>query len=554
MGPEETTRKHPVFSLGLLFCLLALSGCADTETLAPTRGYILISLDTLGAGHLGCYGYERNTSPFLDSLAARATLFENAVAQYPITLSSHMSIFTGLYPAEHAVGPFNSTLSPAIETIPEVFQRNGFRTAGYTEGGLAAGHFGFSRGFDEFSDKVGKKETTNVERTFARGLEFLKSLDSDDRFFLFLHTYSVHGPYWPPEPYRDLYWKTAPNDDFPPTVRNLSRVKRGYRTISDEEIDYWKSLYDAGINYLDDMVRDLFADLEQVGLLEDVTIVITSDHGEQFMQHGSVGHGHVYHHDLHVPLIVLHPQQSDPRRVQSLVQSIDISPTLYELAGIRPEGGLSGLSLVPYLEGESATLHNEAYAERHRRRFQGSSVYRQEEDRILQFIRFSPEVEDDGGSWFTRSGSFDTEESKTSFRVKSFHEPRSMLVSVDGEPYETFDLNETWTTIDLEFPDDGIKRTITLSTDQCSAPELGGVSSMDCLSFKVQGDSLERTELYDVTNDPWGATDLSRTMEGLSQTLDDRLQAYRWEPVAPPETKELDPELRDRLEALGYVK
>src|SRR4029077_17254045 len=116
----------------------ALVGCGRGAGPAPraTRGYVVVSIDTLRADHLGCYGYRQPPSPFLDSLARRATLFEQAYAQYPSTLVSHMSMFTGLQPREHGVFPPNSVLPAEVETFPEVFQRHGFRTAGFTEGGF----------------------------------------------------------------------------------------------------------------------------------------------------------------------------------------------------------------------------------------------------------------------------------------------------------------------------------------------------------------------------------------------------------------------------------
>ncbi|MGB5400530.1 MAG: sulfatase-like hydrolase/transferase, partial [Thermoanaerobaculia bacterium] len=152
--------------------LLLTLGCEaePTKTLAPTRGFILISIDTLRADHLSCYGYTRVTSPFIDTLAARGVLFENAFVQLPGTLPSHMSIFTGLYPAEHGVYPPDGVLSPEIPTLPEIFQANGFRTGGFTEGGYVDGDYGFARGFEVFSDRAGQVES-DVEETFGRGLE-----------------------------------------------------------------------------------------------------------------------------------------------------------------------------------------------------------------------------------------------------------------------------------------------------------------------------------------------------------------------------------------------
>ena len=191
----RSRRSHPEhrFRVALVAALVA-AGCGgapvgpggDAE-LQTTRGQILISLDTLSAAHLGAYGYELPTSPFFDALAARGALFENAFVQYPSTLVSHMSIFTGLYPQQHGVYPPSYRLSPAIATLPERFAAAGFRTAGHTEGGFVGHGYGFARGFDEFTDPR-VEHTTDIEKTLEKGLAFLRRLGAEDRFFLFLHT------------------------------------------------------------------------------------------------------------------------------------------------------------------------------------------------------------------------------------------------------------------------------------------------------------------------------------------------------------------------------
>ena len=346
-------------AMAVAAALASLAGCAGSgpetdearSAPRPTRGYILISLDTLGAKHLGAYGSRRPTSPFFDSLAARGMLFENAFVQYPSTLVSHMSIFTGLYPQQHGVYPPSYRLSPEIGTLPERFSQAGFRTAGHTEGGFVGHGYGFARGFDEFTDPR-VKHTTDIEKTFEKGLAFLRGLGAEDRFFLFLHTYSIHDPYEPPEPYASLFWPGEPPSSM--TGLPIGGVNAGLVDVDDREIDYFQALYDGGVRYADDVLAGSSTSCASSMLEEQTTIVVTSDHGEEFRQHGRVGHTQLYPETLHVPLLVLHPDLPDGRRVPELVQSIDLAPTLLEMAGVEPLVGAAGRSLVPLMERPAA--------------------------------------------------------------------------------------------------------------------------------------------------------------------------------------------------------
>ncbi len=263
-------------------CLLIPTGCALRGERLP-RGIVLVSIDTLRADHLGAYGYARPTSPFFDELAQRGTLFERAIVQLPGTLPSHMSIFTGLYPAEHGVYPPDNVLAVNVPTLPEVLRAHGFRTAGFTEGGYVDGHYGFERGFDRFADDTGEGSRA-VEATLARGLDFLAGLQRDERFFLFLHTYVVHDPYDPPPPYERLFWEDSPPAEaWEPTGPNLTAVNRGERTVTPATVRYFEALYDGSIRYFDDRLRAFFARLDELGLTDETTIVLTSDHGEEFL-------------------------------------------------------------------------------------------------------------------------------------------------------------------------------------------------------------------------------------------------------------------------------
>ena len=537
------------------------SGCAREGQPKPRGRFILISLDTLRADHLGAYGYGRPTSPFLDSLARRGTLFENAVVQLPGTLPSHMSIFTGLYPAEHGVYP-EAALSPLIRTLPEVLRALGFRTAGHTEGGYMAGRYGFARGFEEWSDdppmveRAGQlvKSTEAVKRTFQRGLEFLRRVRDPDAFFLLLHTYSIHDPYDPPEPYRSLYWPGPPPPGaFPAKGQDLAAFNRGERALAKGAVEYYKALYDAQINYTDDVLREFFAGLGELGLAGSVTVIITSDHGEEFLEHGKLVHEQVYHESLHVPLLVLQPGQQAGRRVPTLVQSIDLASTVYELAGVpqarRPS--MSGRSLVPLLEGSGAPIGREAYAEAF---VTGDrALYRQTEEGLVQYLRRQPPIARDG-IWVTRSTSLETFSPAIEFWAMSYHEPRALRIRVDGKPLRTERLETSGRWFRVPLPVNG-KQRVDLDSPGCRSPaSLGESADARCLSFLLQGLSPSRAELYDLTRDPRSGVDLSDERSPLARELAARLDAMRFTRAAEPAAAPLDPQQEERLRALGYVR
>ncbi|TNF77866.1 MAG: hypothetical protein EP299_04155 [Acidobacteria bacterium] len=280
-APSKRSRRVVWVAVAALGSLL-LGGCrpeahapAGSQArgrLQPTRGYIVIALDALRADHLGAYGYDRPTSPFLDSLAARSAVVDWAIAPYPGTLVSNLSLFTGLYPPQHGVYPPSGVLAAEIPTLPELFLASGFRTAGHTEGGFMAGGYGFARGFEEFTDTAHDAEA-DIERTFERGLDFLRGLAEEDRFFLFLHTYSPHDPYDPPEPWRSELWPGEPPPGPPPTGPTLRAFNAGEVELTAETLAFYRALYDASIRYTDEVLAGFFAELEALGLVDETTII-----------------------------------------------------------------------------------------------------------------------------------------------------------------------------------------------------------------------------------------------------------------------------------------
>lgn len=522
---------------------------------APTRGYILISIDALRADHLGLYGYPRPTSPFLDELARRATVFDHAFAQVPSTLPSHMSMFTGLYPAEHGVFPPSSVLAPEIRTLPEVLLHAGFRTAGHTEGGYVQGGYGFSRGFGEWTDTP-YTDDTDVERTFGRGVAFLKSIRPGERFFLFLHTYTVHDPYWPPETYRKMFWPGPPPPGAgEPSGPHFAAINSGLAETTPEAVEYYKALYDASIRYVDDRLRQLFADLEASGLAADTTVILTADHGEEFREHGRLVHTQIYPECLHIPLIVVQPGQPHGLRIGRLAQTIDYAPTIYDLAGVAPPPGLPGESLKPLFRDPQRAMSGEAYAEVKMLGYEGKALFAESADKLYQ-ATFAAAVMESDGHWVSKETSFDALPPAVEFRAVAFHEPREITATVDGKPAGKLHFETDWKGFRLDLPGSARKHLVRFTTPGCESPLALGIGRDGrCLSFKMYGPPLERRELFELTGDPLAARDLSTERSDLLRDLLARLaSAYDHHPRAAPADQALTEEQVKNLRALGYLQ
>jgi arylsulfatase A-like enzyme len=516
------------------------------------RGIVLISIDTLRADHLGAYGYPLDTSPFFDELSARGTLFEHAIVQLPGTLPSHMTMFTGLYPAQHGVYPPDSVLSSEIPTLPELFHAAGFRTAGFTEGGYTAGHFGFSRGFDVFGDQTPSKPG-GAEYTFNKAREWVDTLQPGDRFFLFVHTYEVHDPYMPPESYRANAWKGQEPDTWEPNGVNLTAASRGRLPVTREAIEYYAALYDACIREVDDVLRGFLEHLWKIRLSRDTTVVITSDHGEEFFEHGSFVHRQVYDETLHVPLLFRRLGQRHGARVPDLVETVDLAPTLLEVAGIEADPSqFAGDSFASRLGGGGRPAENaEAFAE-------GLAeptrvVYRQTDHGL--FALLLTRMEADGG-WVAapRSLSFDWSKPQVSFRVQSYGEPRDLSLYVNGflqrvEPI----VPDVPREIVLALPSDEPKNRVRIEVADCApvgtSPIQGG-----CVGLLLAGITPERRELYRLDEDPLAQVDLSSLRPALVRDLEVAIEGNQLEIKATAGHQDLTVEQVEQLKALGYLQ
>jgi len=537
----------------------ALAACGGPSTPAasrlgpPPRGVIVVSIDALRADALGLYGSPRPTSPFLDRLAERALVFDNAYCQIPSTLPSHLSMFTGLYPSEHGVFPPSDVLAAEIPTLPELFRAAGFRTFGHSEGGYVQGGYGFARGFEEWTDTPYAAES-DIERTFARGAASLARLAPGERFLLFLHTYSVHDPYEPPEPYRTRFWPGPPPDGaFAATGPNFAAFNRNQLRAPDAAAAYYRALYDAGVAYMDDVLARFYGELERLGLAGDTLLVFTSDHGEEFLEHGRYVHTQVYPETLRVPLVVVDPRLTRGRRVERLVELVDLLPTLAEVAGVAVPDGLSGESFAGLLAGDDGRLAGRAYAQDEMLEQQLRTLVLPAGGRPHQVISSRAVLEPDG-YWVSREATFDAAGPALGFRAVAYHEPRDVIVDVGRREAARLRIGTDWASYRVELPP-GAKHVVTLRTESCASPlDLGLGRDRRCLSFKLDGLPLRRLELFDLGADPQAQRDLSVERPDLVRALVQELKRYPETPRAAAAAGELSDEQIRHLKALGYLQ
>jgi arylsulfatase A-like enzyme len=312
--------------------------------LPPPPNVLLVSLDTLRARSVSAYGSPRKTTDAFDRLlAAPGALFEQAIAPFPNTFPSHMSLFTGLYARSHGVTSLVfHRLAPEWRTLAEVLQAARYATAAFTENGFLRAEAGFRRGFGRYVEEKSPvhSDQGEIASTFGQGLAWLRE-HRDVPFFLFLHTYQVHWPYLPPEDYRAYFV----DGSRPPAGAAADLLA-----------------YEQEVRYTDDHLRDVLGELELLGLADRTLVVVTSDHGEEFGEHGQRFHNfQLYGEVLRVPLAMRLPGSIPAGlRVSAPVSLVDVMPTILDLLGLPVPPGLDGSSLVPLLRVPPAPFEGRA--------------------------------------------------------------------------------------------------------------------------------------------------------------------------------------------------
>jgi arylsulfatase A-like enzyme len=317
--------------------LLALCLCACGREARPN--VLLISLDTLRADRVGSYGYHRPTTPFLDELAARGVRFSHAFVNTHCTAPSHATLFTSLYQEAHGVRlhvdpeegvkgkPASYRIDESHVTLAEILRDAGYLTIAVTEGGFLSRTFGLGQGFEQFYDGA-----SNIDHGAIRLLRMLRRHADDPRpVFALLHTYEVHVPYTPPESYRARFgWADSP---YEATAARIPVIRES--GFPAEDVRYLSDMYDAELRFTDDTLRDLFRDLEAMGFLDEALVVVVSDHGEEFLEHGELSHRDtLYEEILRVPLLILGSGVDGGRVDDRMASLVDVTPTILARLGL----------------------------------------------------------------------------------------------------------------------------------------------------------------------------------------------------------------------------
>src|SRR5215469_7195500 len=326
------------FIVILFVCLGRLLPVAAAPSAAPN--VVVITVDTLRADHLGCYGDRQIRTPNIDALAQEGIRFERAYTPVPVTLPAHTALFTGTSPLRSGMHDFaDNKLNPAQPTLASVLKENGYATGAVIGSAVLDSRFGLNHGFDFYYDHFdfSRLQESNLDQMERSGdLVADQALDWLDKnyqkkFFLWMHLYDPHYPYRPPSPYSEEY------QDRP---------------------------YDGEVAFADSQVGRLIRELKEKGVYQNTVIVFTGDHGESLGEHGEKTHGFfIYNATLHVPVIIHLPGAAEAKTLPDLVSLADLMPTVLQGLKIDIPSQVQGRSLLPLLTTRKLEATSGLYAE-----------------------------------------------------------------------------------------------------------------------------------------------------------------------------------------------
>lgn len=334
---------------------------------------MLITIDALRADHLGCYGYVRNISPTIDSLASKGTLFLQAVTNGGGTPEAFPSILASVHPPMHQ-SEYTKILKQNT-TIAEILSQNGYKTAAFHSNPYLSRVFHYDKGFDTFDDSIDKPELRRLveglssqEHRFFRLFKKLKRYSNvflkghppivtaealtskaiswlqtyPDKFFLWIHYMDTHSPYMPPRKY--IKQVNGYQVSRYKTLSLNNRIRANSVELSKDDFQELNSLYDACIKYIDEQIDKLLSSLGE--RLDNTIIVIAADHGESLGEHG-FGHGMLYEEVVHIPLIISGPHIAQGTIIKTPVAGMDIAPTITNILGLTAQESFAGKAFLP---------------------------------------------------------------------------------------------------------------------------------------------------------------------------------------------------------------
>jgi arylsulfatase A-like enzyme len=351
VAPALTAKQHDV---AFQARAVAPTEDEDRREVQTRPNVVLYIIDTLRADHLGCYGYARPTSPRIDRFADGATRFARASAQSAWTKPAVASILTGLYPPVHGANSVSEVLTDQIPTLAEALADSGYDTAGFVTNSVLSRDYGFDQGFHHFEYL---KETEDREfhqlsdRVNQSVFSWLDNRPGEKPFFICVHTMDPHAPYTPRSPFAEEFASQVrdPRVGLLPNVNGLTWKDRNPDKHTAEELI---ALYDGEVKFNDAQFGELLDKLEALNQLESSLVVLVSDHGEEFGDHGRWQHGFtLFEEMLHVPLVIKFPfGEGAGAVVDSAVGQVDIVPTVLEGAGLTVPAGVHGRNLAPLID------------------------------------------------------------------------------------------------------------------------------------------------------------------------------------------------------------
>lgn len=364
-----------IISIGLLLFFKTNPGIEEKQVSCFDCNIVLVSFDTLRAANVGVYGYHKNTTPTIDKFAERGFTFTNAISVAPWTLPSHMSWFTSLYPSQHKVlnkftlnidGTEEITnlekVAPEMVTLAEILKENGYRTGGFTGGAGVHRQFGFDKGFEIYTDDT---NFGGFSESIPKALDWIEK-NKDEKLFVFLHDYDIHGQHVPEEGYDYRFVDFEYEGNLTGSKEEQKELReegiaRGQVFLTEEDVTFLTALYDEKVQRMDTLFAQFVKKYRDIGLMDNTIFIITSDHGEELYEHGRIDHGHsLYEEQIRIPLIITIPGDIESGSIDAQVRSIDFMPTIFDLVGIRPSESvveqIAGSSLSPFMEGQEVQL------------------------------------------------------------------------------------------------------------------------------------------------------------------------------------------------------